>query len=128
MSSSMPRHLLRVSGCLLAGIAFLALGIDVSFARHRHHHSGKSGVVASDAKTVVPSVSAPINLSAPSGSSGGNRPGPGLDASRAAKHGTDPGDKGVFERPGKKPPKTGDKSGDFTKGDEDARRTYFHSQ
>jgi hypothetical protein len=54
MSLIMPRHLLRASGCLLAGISLLAVTTDGSLARHRHH-SGQSGTVttgavASDAK------------------------------------------------------------------------------
>jgi hypothetical protein len=109
MSATVPTRLLRVSGCLLAGIAFLALGTDVSLARHNHHRSGKSGAVLGNAKAVAPP---------------GSQPSPGPDASQAAKHGTDQGDKGVSERSGKKLPKIGD----FTKGDKDAGRGYFHSQ
>jgi hypothetical protein len=96
MSSTAPTHLLRVSGCLLAGIAFLALGTDVSFAKHHHHHSGKSGAVASDAKTVVPSVSTPTNLV--------HSPAPGIGAKGGAKTGAgaaNPIDLSITVQPGR---------------------------
>jgi hypothetical protein len=122
MYSIVPTRLLRVSGLLLAGAAFLALGTDVGFARHRHHHSGKSDRVASD--TQKANVSAPTTASPPFGKADAGEPGPRSDTGQEAKPGTDRGDKSTFERPGKKLPKTGD----FSKGADAPTQIHFHSQ
>jgi hypothetical protein len=66
-----PRPLLKIICRLLAGVAFLALAIDVSLARDHNHPSRKSGAGASYTKTVVPSVPTPTSAGAKVGAKTG---------------------------------------------------------